>query len=100
MNDETLVNGQALDVRRKRLKFRAWHRGIKEMDLIMGTFADTHVATLTETEINQFEELLEEADATVFSWITHGQTPPEPFNTALFERIRKLDFMDGLPEKG
>lgn len=94
------MSEETLDVRRKRLKFRAWHRGIKEMDLIMGTFADTHVATLSETEINQFEALLEEADATVYGWIAHGETPPPPYNTDLFERIRRLDFMDGLPEKG
>ncbi len=94
------MSEDTLDVRRKRLKFRAWHRGIKEMDLIMGTFADTHVGTLTEAEIDQFEVLLEEADATVYSWIAQGEVPPAPYNTPLFERIRRLDFMDGLPEKG
>ena len=54
------MSEETLDVRRKRLKFRAWHRGIKEMDLIMGTFADTHVATLSETEIDQFEAEIRE----------------------------------------
>ena len=90
MSDETL------DVRRKRLRFRAWHRGIKEMDLIMGKFADTHIADLDRADLDLFEALLEETDNTVYAWISERETVPKEFDTALYRRICALDFMDGL----
>ena len=48
-----------LDLRRRKLLFRCWHRGMREMDLIMGRFADAHLATFTDAELNQFEHLLD-----------------------------------------
>ena len=48
-------SSEGLDVRRRRLLFRAWHRGIKEMDLIMGRFSDAHVGDLSEHELGEFE---------------------------------------------
>ncbi|WP_238183519.1 succinate dehydrogenase assembly factor 2, partial [Methylobacterium trifolii] len=47
-----------LDPRRRRILFRAWHRGIREMDLIMGRFADAEIGTLSEAELDQFEALI------------------------------------------
>lgn len=93
MSDETL------DVRRKRLRFRAWHRGIKELDLIMGKFADTHIAGLNLADLDQFEALLEEADNTVYAWIAEREPVPEEFDTPLYRRICALDFMDEFTPK-
>ncbi len=90
MSDETL------EVRRKRLRFRAWHRGIKEMDLIMGTFADTHIAGLDRADLDSFEALLEEQDSTVYAWISAREPVPEAFDTPLYRRICALDFMNGI----
>jgi antitoxin CptB len=84
--DETA--GTALDPRRKRVLFRAWHRGMKEMDLIFGRFADREIATLSEDELGALEALMEEPDDAVYLWVV-GRTPvPEALDTPLFGRIR------------
>ena len=54
-----------LSDRLRRLKFRAWHRGMREMDIILGKFADAHLPTLTEAELGEFERLMEEIDRDV-----------------------------------
>ena len=59
-----------LDPRRRKILFRAWHRGIREMDLLMGQFADAEIGTLTESELDDFEALIEVPDRDLFSWIT------------------------------
>lgn len=60
--------------RRKRLIFRSWHRGTREMDLIMGTFADAHVPAMDTPALNQFERLLDTPDPDVYDWYI-GKTP-------------------------
>ena len=71
------------DIRRKRLLFRAWHRGTREADLILGSFAAAHLAELDKTGLDQFEALLELADAELFDWIAGRALPPPPFDTAV-----------------
>ena len=78
---------QELDARRKRLRFRAWHRGMREMDLVFGPFADAAVAGLTEDEVAQFEALMEVPDPDVYAWITGAAPVPANFDTALFRRL-------------
>jgi len=99
MTDETV------DVRRKRLQFRAWHRGIKEMDLIMGRFADAHIQELEMDDLDLFEALLEEPDDQVYGWIANRDPVPDEYDSHIFKRICQLDFMDGsggdaAPKKG
>jgi antitoxin CptB len=65
-----------LDVRRRRILFRSWHRGLREMDLIMGRFADAEIGTLTDTELDELERLIEVPDADLFRWITGGWRRP------------------------
>lgn len=78
----------ALDTRRKRARFRAWHRGIREMDLVMGRFADREMASLSESELDEFERLMDEPDQVVFGWLI-GRTPmPPDFDTPLMARLR------------
>jgi len=67
----------ALDIRRKRLLFRSWHRGTKETDLLLGSFAEDHLAGMSEAQLACYEALLEENDALLFDWIT-GRSPPPP----------------------
>ena len=78
---------QELDARRKRLRFRAWHRGMREMDLVLGPFADAAVAGFTEAEVAQFEALMEAPDPDIYSWITGAAPVPADFDTALFKRL-------------
>jgi antitoxin CptB len=72
---------------RRRILFRSWHRGMREMDLILGRFADAEVATLSKSELADFEHLLEVPDRDLFSWITGESTPPVAYHTPLFRRI-------------
>jgi antitoxin CptB len=76
-----------LDNRRRRILFRAWHRGMKEVDLILGGFAEAKIAELSETELDDFEALLEAQDRDVFGWVTGEFETPPFFATALFQKI-------------
>ena len=62
-------SSDGLDARRRRMLFRSWHRGIKEMDLIMGRFADAHIAEFHDAELDDYEQLMELRDQEVLSWI-------------------------------
>ena len=64
----TLNDTASLDNRRKRLIFRSWHRGTREMDLIMGSFAETNVPSMTGAELDLYEELLHTPDPDVYDW--------------------------------
>ena len=75
------------DARRRRIRFRAWHRGMLETDLLLGRFADSEVHKLTDDELDVFDALLEAIDRDLFAWAT-GETPvPAEFDTPLFRRI-------------
>lgn len=63
--------------RLKRLKVRAWRRGIKEMDLILGGFVDTHGPALSAAELDGLETLMEESDLDLYAWISGQETPPD-----------------------
>jgi antitoxin CptB len=76
-----------LDPRRRRILFRAWHRGIREMDLIFGQFADTELRGLPEAELDEFERILGEDDNDLFKWICGEQTLPDRLKTPLFAQI-------------
>ena len=66
----TTRSSDGLDFRRRQLLFRAWHRGMREMDLIMGRFADATVGQLTPDELAEFEQLMEAPDRELLAWIT------------------------------
>jgi len=68
---------EALDVRRKRLLFRSWHRGTKEADLLLGSFAERHLGGFTPTQVDRYEALLEADDVDLFAWIAGRATPPQ-----------------------
>jgi antitoxin CptB len=76
-----------IDPRRKRILFRAWHRGIREMDLILGQFADDEIASLSAEELDELEVIMAEEDADLVKWITGEKPVPERYHTPLFERI-------------
>jgi antitoxin CptB len=76
-----------LDSRRRKLLFRSWHRGIREMDLILGGFADHAIAELSDRELDEYEVLLELQDADILSWVTGEQPVPTTYDTPLFRKI-------------
>ena len=67
----------ATEIRRKRLLFRAWHRGTREADLILGSFAEAYLAGFDQRRLDAFEALLEVPDAELFDWIA-GRAAPAP----------------------
>ena len=72
-----------LDSRRKRLIFRADHRGTKEMDLLLGTFAKKYVPEFSEQELDEFEELLTHNDPDLYNWITGKEEAPDELSSCL-----------------
>jgi antitoxin CptB len=84
----TTRSSEGLDERRRRLLFRSWHRGTREMDLIMGRFADMHIGALTEAELDAFERLADVPEPDLYAWIT-GERPVAPEHDGpFFHRLR------------
>jgi antitoxin CptB len=84
-------SSEGLDLRRRKLLFRSWHRGMREMDLIMGRFADARVAALSEGEVADFERLIEVPDPDLLAWITGEAAVPPDFDSALFRSLRDFN---------
>lgn len=76
-----------LSPRRRRLLFHAWHRGTRELDLLLGRFADAHVGDLADAELDAFEALMEVDDRALFSWILGKAEPPAAYAAGLLPRI-------------
>ncbi|MFG1402397.1 FAD assembly factor SdhE [Xanthobacter sediminis] len=88
-----------LDPRRRRLLYRAWHRGMREMDLIMGKFADAEIANFSDAELDAFEALIDAQDHDMFSWISETNPVPAEYDTPLFARMKAFHVEGrGLPE--
>jgi antitoxin CptB len=83
----TNLSSEGLDPRRRRLLFRCWHRGIREMDLVLGGFADAQLASLTEADLDEIDRWLEVPDQQIFSWVNGMEEAPEEFDTALFRSL-------------
>jgi antitoxin CptB len=84
-------SSDGLDVRRRKLLFRAWHRGTREVDLILGRFADAAITAMSEDELTQFEGLLEALDRDLLAWVTGEADVPAGYDTALFRRLRDFN---------
>ncbi|MDI4232297.1 succinate dehydrogenase assembly factor 2 [Bradyrhizobium sp. 31Argb] len=82
----TTRSSDGLDNRRKRLLFRCWHRGTREMDLVLGRFADAEIGNLSDTELSELEHLLEVPDPDLYAALI-GDRPLEGAG-ALFARIK------------
>jgi len=76
------------DLRKKRVIYRAIHRGFKEADLLIGGFAREAYESLDETELAAFESLLELNDHDVYGWIMGTKPVPEEINPALIAKMR------------
>ena len=75
-------------LRLKRLKFRSWHRGFKEADLLLGHFADSRLASLDEDGLAAYERLLEAPDQDVYDWILGRADPPPEHDTEVLVKLR------------
>jgi antitoxin CptB len=84
------LSSEGLDARRRRLLFRCRHRGIREMDLVLGPFADAHLARLSEADLDEIERWLEVPDQQIFAWVTGMEPVPAEFDTLLFRLLCKF----------
>jgi antitoxin CptB len=84
----TTRSSDGLDDRRKRLLFRCWHRGTREMDLILGRFADQAIADLTDEELGKLEHLIEVPDIDLYAALTGSVPLAAEYHGALFDRIK------------
>ena len=84
----TTISSDGLDARRRRLLFRAWHRGMREVDLITGRFADAHIASLSDVEVDDFERLMDVPEPDLLAWVMGSAATPAEFDTGLFRRMR------------
>jgi antitoxin CptB len=77
-------SSEGLDDRRKRLLFRAWRRGVRETDLIVGRFADVYIDRFDEAALDDFERLIEVPNAELYNWVSgEAQVPAEHDTTVL-----------------
>ena len=90
----TTLSSEGLDPRRRRLKFRLWHRGIREMDLVLGGFADAELAGLNDSDLGEVEAWLEIPDQQMFAWVNGSETPPPEIDTPLFRKLRTFHIRD------
>ena len=93
MTGSTRSSG-GLDDRRKRLLFRCWHRGTREMDLILGRFADAEIGTLADDELSQLERLIEVPDPDLYAALTGDRPLPAEYAGPLFARIKAFRAVD------
>ena len=89
MCDKGQSNSQ-LDYRRARIRFRAWHRGTREMDLILGQFVDRELKNLNENQLDELEHIMAHEDTDLLKWLIGKAPVPHALNTPLFRRI--IDF--------
>ena len=84
----TRHSSDGFDLRRRKLLFHAWHRGMREMDLIVGRFADRTIDALSDAELTEFERLIEVPDRDLLAWITGETVVPAHYDGPLFRRLR------------
>lgn len=81
MSEETIEN------KRKRLIFRSWHRGTREMDLIMGSFADQFIPQMQEDDLALYDEILTYSDPDLYNWITGKEDAPANHINNVLEKL-------------
>ena len=76
-----------MDDRRRKLRFRSWRRGFREMDILMGQFADAEIETMSEADLDEYERLLATPDWEVFAWLVGTKDVPQNYNSSVLDRL-------------
>ena len=82
-----------LERRRKRLAFRAWHRGMKELDLLIGGFADRHLGDLNEQQLDRFEALLDVPEPVMYRWLLHQERPSTNYDNDVMDLLLNFKYL-------
>jgi antitoxin CptB len=80
--------GEDLPMRRRRSRYRAWHRGTREMDMLLGPYADANAGSMEAMELERFELLLEQADTDLTRWLLGQEPEPAGIDHDLIARLR------------
>ncbi len=83
---------KGIEKKRKIMIFRSWHRGTKEMDLIMGSFADANIEGFDQDQIDQYESILDNNDPDLYGWITGKEDPPANIKGDVWEKLKAHKF--------
>lgn len=81
------------EIRKKRLKFRSWHRGIKEADILLGSFADQFLKDMSVEQLDKYETLLREADSDLVAWITNDRPAPDHYDHDVMAMLKSIDYI-------
>ncbi|HEY0269816.1 MAG TPA: succinate dehydrogenase assembly factor 2 [Sphingomonas sp.] len=81
------------ETRLKRLRFRAWHRGTREADYMIGGFLDAHGAGWSDAETDWFEALIEEEDVDIMAWAIGTQPVPAAYAGPMMITMQRLDYI-------
>lgn len=82
-------NGQRC-ARRKRLLFRSWHRGMREMDMLLGRFADQHIDSFSNRELALFEAILNHVDPDIYAWLSGREPVPAEMQSNVMNQLLKF----------
>jgi len=93
------LSSAELDARRRRALFRAWRRGLRETDLVLGGFAEANLAAMGEAELSEFERLLDAPDPQILAWIV-GEPAPGAFDAPLIAGLRAAPRQAAIEEAG
>lgn len=77
-------------MRQRKILYRAWHRGTREMDFVLGRFVDAFLAELNEPNLSAMEALLDVPDQTLFTWVTGNAAPEPAYDTPVLRAVVTL----------
>jgi len=83
-----------VEIRRKRLRYRSWHRGTKELDLLLGSFAERHLGALSAAELDQYEAILESDEHDIYAWLARRAPVPAEHDNAVMAAILRFKLTD------
>lgn len=87
---------ETLEIRRKRLRYRSWHRGTKELDLLIGGFAARHLDKFDEGELDQFEAIMDANEHEIYAWLTGKAEVPDEHNNDVMHQLLNYSHADTL----
>ena len=80
-------SSEGLDERRRKLLFRAWRRGVRETDLIVGRYADAFIDKFDEAQLGDFERLIEVPNAELYAWVVGSESIPADYDTTVLRQL-------------
>ena len=80
------------EILRKRLTFRSWHRGTRETDLLLGSFADRHLPDFDSGQLDRYEELLRNSDPDIYNWVSGREPVPPEQDSDVMRLLLRFNF--------